>query len=83
MDNYLTAIGQTVKAVVYGLGLSALVQGVLAGLGYWVAGVGAPIFLAALTTIVRHHPLRRADAVGRRRRCGSSSPGTPWRGWAC
>ncbi len=51
VDNYLTAIGQTVKAVVYGLGLSALVQGVLAGLGYWIAGLGAPIFLAALTTI--------------------------------
>jgi predicted PurR-regulated permease PerM len=51
VDNYLVAIGQTVKAVVYGLGLSALVQGVLAGLGYWIAGLGAPIFLAALTTI--------------------------------
>jgi len=51
VDNYLTAIGQTVKAVVYGLGLSALVQGVLAGLGYWIAGLGAPIFLAALTTV--------------------------------
>jgi predicted PurR-regulated permease PerM len=51
VDNYLTAIGQTVKAVVYGLGLAALVQGTLAGLGYWVAGLGAPIFLAALTTL--------------------------------
>jgi len=51
VDNYLSAIGQTVKAVIYGLGLAALVQGVLAGLGYWIAGVGAPIFLAALTTI--------------------------------
>lgn len=51
VDNYLNAIGQTVKAVIYGLGLAALVQGVLAGLGYWIAGVGAPIFLAALTTI--------------------------------
>jgi predicted PurR-regulated permease PerM len=52
VDHYLTAIGQTVKAVVYGLGFSALVQGVLAGLGYWIAGLGAPIFLAALTIIL-------------------------------
>ena len=52
VDNYLQAIGQTVKAVVYGLGLAALVQGVLACLGYWIAGVGAPIFLAALTTVL-------------------------------
>jgi predicted PurR-regulated permease PerM len=51
VDNYLAAIGQTVKAVIYGLGLTALLQGVLAGLGYWVAGVGAPLFLAALTTL--------------------------------
>ncbi|HEX4619870.1 MAG TPA: AI-2E family transporter [Steroidobacteraceae bacterium] len=51
VHNYLTAIGQTVKAVVYGLVLAALVQGVLVGLGYWVAGVGAPVFLAALTTV--------------------------------
>jgi predicted PurR-regulated permease PerM len=49
--NYLLAIEQTVKAVVYGLVLAALVQGVLVGLGYWVAGSGAPVFLAALTTV--------------------------------
>jgi predicted PurR-regulated permease PerM len=52
VDNYLTAIGQTVKAVIYGLGLSALLLGVLAGIGYAVAGVAAPIFLAALTTLL-------------------------------
>ena len=51
VDNYLAAIGQTVKAVIYGLGAAALVQGVLAGLGYAIAGIGAPIFLAALTTV--------------------------------
>jgi len=48
---YLQAIEQTVKAVVYGLVLAAVVQGVLVGIGYWVAGVGAPVFLAALTTV--------------------------------
>ena len=51
VQNYLRAIEQTVKAVVYGLVLAALVQGVLVGLGYWVAGVGAPVFLAALPTV--------------------------------
>jgi predicted PurR-regulated permease PerM len=51
VHNYLLAIEQTVKAVVYGLVLAALVQGVLVGLGYWIAGVGAPVFLAALTTV--------------------------------
>jgi predicted PurR-regulated permease PerM len=51
VHNYLQAIEQTVKAVVYGLVFTALVQGVLVGVGYWVAGVGAPVFLAALTTV--------------------------------
>jgi predicted PurR-regulated permease PerM len=51
VHNYLRAIEQTVKAVVYGLVLTALVQGLLVGLGYWFAGAGAPVFLAALTTV--------------------------------
>jgi len=51
VHNYLLAIGQTVKAVVYGLVLAAVIQGFLVGLGYWVAGAGAPVFLAALTTV--------------------------------
>jgi len=51
VHKYLQAIGQTVKAVVYGLVLAALVQGVLVGLGYWIAGTGAPVFLAALTIV--------------------------------
>ena len=51
VHKYLEAIGQTVKAVVYGLVLAAVVQGVLVGLGYWAAGASAPVFLAALTTV--------------------------------
>jgi predicted PurR-regulated permease PerM len=51
VHNYLQAIGPTVKAVVYGLVLAAVAQGVLAGLGYWAAGVGAPVFLAILTIV--------------------------------
>jgi len=48
--HYLEAIGQTVKAVVYGLVLAALAQGTLAGLGYWAIGMDAPVFLGAVTT---------------------------------
>src|SRR6185312_11894827 len=51
VHNYLHAIGPTVKAVVYGLVLAAVAQGVLAGIGYWAAGVGAPVFLAILTIV--------------------------------
>jgi predicted PurR-regulated permease PerM len=51
VHNYLQAIGPTVKAVVYGLVLAAVAQGTLAGIGYWIAGVGAPVFLAVLTIV--------------------------------
>jgi predicted PurR-regulated permease PerM len=51
VHNYIQAIGPTVKAVVYGLVLAAVAQGTLAGVGYWIAGVGAPVFLAVLTTV--------------------------------
>jgi predicted PurR-regulated permease PerM len=52
VDGYIKAMGDTTRAVVWGLGLTALVQGVLAALGYWVAGVPSPVFLGALTMII-------------------------------
>jgi predicted PurR-regulated permease PerM len=52
IDGYLQAIGSMTKAVVYGLVLTALAQGVLAGLGYWAAGVTAPLLLGALTVLI-------------------------------
>ncbi len=52
IEDYLRAVGATTKAVIYGLVLTALAQGALAGLGYWVAGVHAPALLAVLTALV-------------------------------
>ncbi len=49
---YLYAIGGTIRAVLYGLVLTALLQGALAGLGYWAAGVDAPVLLGVLTAIL-------------------------------
>ena len=49
---YFTAVGDTTRAVVYGLLLAAFAQGLLAGLGYWVAGVRAPAFWGAVTALV-------------------------------
>jgi len=48
---YLTAVGNTVTAVMVGLLLTALVQGILAGAGYWAAGLKAPILLGAVTMV--------------------------------
>jgi predicted PurR-regulated permease PerM len=55
-DHYVVAVGQTIKAVVYGLVLAALAQGTLAGIGYYFAGLPAPLFLGAVTTLVAMIP---------------------------
>lgn len=51
-DGYVDAVGNTTRAVVYGIVLTALVQGAVAGLGYWVAGLPAPATLAAVTVLI-------------------------------
>ncbi|HET7527339.1 MAG TPA: AI-2E family transporter [Burkholderiaceae bacterium] len=50
--DYFNAIGDTTRAVVYGLLLAAIAQGVMAGLGYWAVGVKAPVFWGAATAMV-------------------------------
>ncbi len=54
--HYLEAAGATTRAVVLGLTLTALAQGGLAGLGYWVAGLESPISLAAFTALFAFIP---------------------------
>lgn len=51
-EGYLSAIGGTVRAVMFGLILTALAQGLLAGLGYWAAGVKTYALLGALTAMI-------------------------------
>ncbi len=54
---YLEAAGLTTRAVVYGLVLAALGQGILAGLGYSVAGVQAPVLFGAVTALLALVPM--------------------------
>ena len=61
---YIAAVGSTTRAVVYGLLVTALVQGTLAGLGYWVAGVSAPILLGLITTLFAMVPFATPIAWG-------------------
>ena len=52
VHDYLDAVGQTTQAVVYALVLGALAQGAVAGIGYWIFGLKAPVLLGALTVII-------------------------------
>ncbi len=60
LEVILQHVGITVRAVVYGLVMTAAVQGVFAALGFWVAGVPFPLLLGALTMILSFVPLGHA-----------------------
>jgi predicted PurR-regulated permease PerM len=53
---YLTAAGSTAHAVVYGILLTAFVQGIVAGIGYGVAGMTSPVTFGILTFLVAMIP---------------------------
>lgn len=52
IDDYIDSVGSTTQAVVYGIGLTALAQAILAGIGYYVAGAPSPILLTLMTFVV-------------------------------
>jgi predicted PurR-regulated permease PerM len=52
VHDYLDAIGSTTQAVVYALILGAIAQGTVAGIGYFFAGVEAPVLMGAITVLV-------------------------------
>jgi predicted PurR-regulated permease PerM len=56
VDLYFTNVGDTTRAVVYGLLLAALGQGLMAMLGYWAAGISTPVFWGVITTLVAMIP---------------------------
>lgn len=62
--NYIHAAGDMTRAVVNGIVLTALAQGFLAGVGYAVAGMENPVFLAAITTLIAMLPFGTPLAWG-------------------
>jgi len=64
IDGYLAAVGSMTMAVVWGLVATALAQGFVAGLGYWWAGMQAPVLLGAITALVAMIPFGAPFAWG-------------------
>ena len=56
-------VDRTVRAVVKGIVLTAVAQGLLAGLAYWVLGVPFPILLTAMTAVIAPFPIGGAALV--------------------
>jgi len=56
-------IGQTVRAIAYGVFLTAVIQGAIAGIGFAIAGVSNPIFWATATAVFSIIPLVGTAAI--------------------
>ncbi|MBI2083343.1 MAG: AI-2E family transporter [Deltaproteobacteria bacterium] len=59
----LGRIEQTVSAVVRGVGLTGITQGVLAGLAFWILGIPYPLFLALLIAFLAFLPIGGAAMI--------------------
>jgi predicted PurR-regulated permease PerM len=57
LDPYVRAAGGMTRAVIYGLLITALVQGVVGGIGYAIFRVEAPTLLGCLTAVASVVPL--------------------------
>lgn len=57
INRYIRAATEITKAVVSGLLVTALAQGALAGAGYWIVGVRAPVLFGMLTALVSIVPM--------------------------
>ncbi len=64
IDGYIDSVGATTRAVVYGIGFTALAQAMLAGIGYVVADAPNPFLLALLTFVVALIPFGTPFAWG-------------------
>lgn len=49
--------GNTIKGVVYGILVTGLLQGIIAGVGFWIAGVPSAFFLGLLTFFLSFLPI--------------------------
>lgn len=64
IHHYLDTISETTRAVVYGVGLTAVAQAILAGLSYFVAGAPNPMLLTIVTFVFALIPFGTPLAYG-------------------
>lgn len=64
IDGYIDSVGMTTRAVVYGIGLTALGQALFAGVGYYFSGAPSPILLTIVTFMIALIPFGTPFAWG-------------------
>ena len=57
LDSYIATAGTMTRAVLYGLLVTAFAQGLIAGVGYAILGIHAPVLLGALTGVLSPIPV--------------------------
>ncbi len=57
LDPTIQSAGVMTRAVVSGFLITAFAQGLIAGIGYWIVGLAAPVLLGALTGLLSTAPL--------------------------
>ncbi len=79
IHHYLDTISETTRAVVYGVGLTAIAQALLAGVSYFVADVPNPMVLTIVTFLFALIPFGPPLAYGSVSLIGYSPKGIPWK----
>ncbi len=62
-DRIFARVDRTIRAVVKGIVITAVAQGLLAGLAYWVLGVPFAMLLTAMTAVIAPFPIGGAALV--------------------
>jgi predicted PurR-regulated permease PerM len=62
-DRLMLHLGDTTRAVFVGIGLTALVQGMLVGIGFWIAGLPSPLVFSVVGVIAALIPMLGAALV--------------------
>ena len=52
IDIFVRETGEVIRAVIYGVIFTAMLQGVLGGIGFWITGLPAPVLFGAIMFIM-------------------------------
>jgi len=80
LDRYVGTAGTMTRAVLYGLLVTAFAQGLIAGIGYRIVGLEAPVLLGVLTGLLSAVPLFGTAVVWGPLGAGLLLTGPAWKG---
>ena len=81
LDRYVQAGSVMTRTMVYGLLITAMAQGVIAGVGYWIFGLDTPAVLGVLTGLLSTAPLLGTAFVWAPIGVGLVLAGHTWKGF--